>query len=103
MQIILEDIRLSDEEIPTREDFVAVYKFLRAKGQVIEGDIMALAREAGRIQGKVMGQEKFENILLVFEDVKILEYSVRGDVIKLSLLSQSFCSHFSVNSFFLPV
>ncbi len=86
VQIILEDIRLSDDVVPSREDFVAVYKFLRAKGSVTEGDIMALAREAGRAMGTVMGQEKFENILLVFEDVKILEYSVRGDIIKISLL-----------------
>ena len=86
VQIILEDIRLSDAAVPTREDFVAVYKFLRAKGNVTEGDIMALAREAGSFMGTIMGQEKFENILLVFEDVKILEYSVRGDNIKISLL-----------------
>lgn len=86
VQIILEDIRLSDGEIPSREDFVTVYKFLRAKGEVTEGDIMLLAREVGALTGSVMGQEKFENILLVFEDVKILEYSVRGDNIKISLL-----------------
>lgn len=85
VQIILEDIRLSDASIPTREDFVAVYKFLRAKGDVTQGDIMSLAREAGKTTGSVMGQEKFENILLVFEDVNILEYSVRGDNIKISL------------------
>ncbi|MBR5535888.1 MAG: single-stranded-DNA-specific exonuclease RecJ [Clostridia bacterium] len=86
VQIILDDIRLSDEYVPTREDFVAVYKFLRAKGAVTEGDIMALAREVGVATGSIMSQEKFENIMLVFEDVKILEYSVRGDNIKILLL-----------------
>ncbi|MBQ3110518.1 MAG: single-stranded-DNA-specific exonuclease RecJ [Clostridia bacterium] len=86
VQIILEDIRISDSAVPERSDFVSVYKFLRAKGDVIEGDIMALAREVGNATHSVMGQEKFENILLVFEDVNILEYSVRGDNVKISLV-----------------
>ncbi|MBQ8001882.1 MAG: single-stranded-DNA-specific exonuclease RecJ [Clostridia bacterium] len=86
VQIILEDIRLSDERVPSREDFVGVYRFLRAKGEVVEGDIMELARTVGKELGVVMSQEKFENTLLVFEDVKILEYSVRGDRIKIRLL-----------------
>ncbi len=85
VQIILEDIRLSDNLVPQREDFVNIYKYLRAIGDY-EGDIMALARSVGHAAGGVMGQEKFENALLVFEDVKILEYKVRGDNIKISLL-----------------
>ncbi len=86
VQIILEDIRLSDGQIPSREDFVGIYKFIRAQGEVTEGDIMALARRAGASMNLTIGQEKFENALLVFEDVKILEYSVRGDNIKIKLL-----------------
>lgn len=85
-QLILEDIRLRGERIPQREDFVTVYKLLRAQGEVTEGDIMALARKVGEYTGTVMTREKFENIILVFEDVDILEYSVRGDNIKISLL-----------------
>lgn len=86
VQIILEDIRLTDSAVPSKEDFVMIYKLLRSRGNCIESDIMQLARSIGEQMGTVMGQEKFENALLVFEDVKILEYSVRGDHIRISFL-----------------
>lgn len=86
VQIILEDIKLSGESIPKREDFVTFYKFLKAKGDHVEGDIALLARQLSAITGEVVSREKLENMILVFEDVKILEYSVTGDVVKISLL-----------------
>ncbi len=86
VQIILEDIRLTDSSIPSKEDFVMIYKLLRRCGDCVNGDIMQIARSIGEQMGTVMGQEKFENALLVFEDVNILEYSVRGDTIRISFL-----------------
>ncbi len=86
VQIILEDIRFSGEHIPKREDFVFVYKFLKNEGNTIEKDIMVLRREISRHLGEEISREKLENIILVFEDVKILEYSISGDVVKISLL-----------------
>ncbi len=85
-QLILEDIKLSGEAVPQREDFVDVFRYLRAQGEVVEGDIMSIARHLGASLNRVITQEKLENIILVFEDVKILEYSVRGDNIKIRLL-----------------
>ena len=85
-QLILEDIKLSGEAVPQREDFVDVFRYLRAQGEVVEGDIMNIARHLGASLNRVITQEKLENIILVFEDVKILEYSVRGDNIKIRLL-----------------
>ena len=86
VQIILEDMRLSDDSIPERDEFVAIYRFLKEKGEVSEGDIMELARGVGEYMGKVVGREKFENAILVFEDVKILEYTVSGDNIRVHML-----------------
>lgn len=85
-QIILEDIKLSGEGIPQRDDFAVVYKYLINKGEVIEDDIMALAKKAGAAAGKIITQEKLENIILVFEDVKLIEYILQGDKIKIRML-----------------
>lgn len=86
VQIILEDIKLSGNSIPDRSEFVPVYKFLRAMGNLIETDIMTLRRKISEYAGKVITRESLENIILVFEDVKILEYAISGDVIKITLL-----------------
>lgn len=86
VQIILEDIKLSGNSIPDRGEFVPVYKFLRAMGNSTEADIMTLRRKISEYAGKVITRESLENIILVFEDVKILEYAISGDVIKITLL-----------------
>lgn len=86
VQIILVDIRLSDTEIPEREDFVNIYKYLRARGGTVQEGIMKIARDIGSYCGKVMGQEKLENAIMVFKDVNILDYTVSGDIIKISLM-----------------
>lgn len=86
VQIIMEDMKLSGEYIPTREDFVTVYKFLRSAGNVIECDIMEMRRKISDYTGVVFTREKLENIILVFEDVNILEYSLTGDNIKINLI-----------------
>ena len=85
-QIILEDMRLSGGGVPTRDDFVAAFKYLRSMGDIPECDIMHLARRMGEATNMVITQEKLENMVLVFEDVGLLEYSVRGDAIKIKLV-----------------
>ncbi len=85
VQIILEDIRLFGECIPEREDFVIVYKYLKLKGGYCEDDVMNMVRSVGEFSGKTMTREMFENIILVFEDVDILEYSISGDVMTINL------------------
>ena len=86
VQIIMEDVKFSGESIPEREDFVMVYKFLKGMGNTIECDIMDLRRKISDYTGSVFTREKLENIILVFEDVNILEYSQTGDSIKISLV-----------------
>lgn len=86
VQIILEDIRFSGEHIPTRDDFVFVYKYLKGMKANPEIDIMELRRNVSLHMGEAMSREKLENIILVFEDVEILEYSITGDIVKISLL-----------------
>lgn len=86
VQIILEDIRFSGDTVPQRDDFTTVYKYLRGQEGTIECDIMQMRRSISNWTGVPMTREKLENIILVFEDVKILEYTVSGDTIRISLL-----------------
>ncbi len=86
VQIILEDIRLSGESLPDREDFVLFYKFLRAEAAGKEYNVMALARALSSVSGEIVTVEKLENMILVFEDVNMISYTISGDRIKINLL-----------------
>ncbi len=86
VQLILSDIRLSGSDIPQRSDFAAAYKYLRGIGGRVETEIMRLTRAVGAFAGRTMTKAKVENIILVFADLGILEYSVNGDRIKASLM-----------------
>ena len=86
VQLILEDIKLSGESVPTREDFVAVYKYLKALGGECECDMMALTRTLSNVTGREFTKAKVENVVIVFADVDILHYAMSSDTIKLSLV-----------------
>lgn len=86
VQLILVDMRLSGGEVPQRNDFVAVYRFFRQAENPISADIMSLTRAVGRFAGLVMTKAKIENAILVFADLGILEYTLNGDNIKITLI-----------------
>lgn len=88
VQLILEDIKLSGASVPVREDFAAAYKYLRMKNEPTEYDIMYLTREISRFSGRIMTKAKIENIILVFADVGILEYTMSGDNVRISLIKR---------------
>lgn len=85
-QLILEDIKFSGNGIPEKEDFADVYRYLRTQGEVVEDDLVQLTRKISESTRRIFTQEKVENIISVFEDVKILKYILRGDRIKTELL-----------------
>ncbi|MGM9551648.1 MAG: single-stranded-DNA-specific exonuclease RecJ [Clostridia bacterium] len=98
VQIILEDMKLSGSVMPQREDFVLFYKYLRSRKEDYDNTVMHLARELSEYAGEVVTVEKLENMILVFEDVKMIEYSVSGDRIKISLLPAEKGTKININA-----
>ncbi|MDO4563522.1 MAG: single-stranded-DNA-specific exonuclease RecJ [Clostridia bacterium] len=85
VQLVLEDCRFSGDALPTREDFAGIYRFLKSKGGKTGGRITHLTREAAQACARTLTQRKFENAVIVFADLNILEYELNGEDISITL------------------
>lgn len=89
VQLVLADIRRSrrsiSDELPSRDDFAAVYRSLKSLPAPLFSDVSRLASEVRRLSGRRVGREKLLNALRVFDDVGILSLGRLGDTLRISL------------------
>ncbi len=89
LQIILCGIRYSHKEIkdvfPDKQDFADIYRFLKASGNV-SAEISLLTKKLSNSLKRRIMRDKLINVLRVFNDTKILEYHMIGDVVQIKLL-----------------
>ena len=88
LQIILSGIRLSKKNpsdiLPSANDFADIYRYLRAKTALCS-EFPCIIKEFSQIYKRRILRDKFLNALKVFQDLKILTFSVLGDVVQVSL------------------
>ncbi len=85
VQLLIRDIRLSSvSEVPTRDDFVKLYRYLKkeAATSVVNTSLVSLSAASGT------KQEKLSVILDVLAELSMISL-VRGDTIEVSLLPVS--------------
>jgi len=89
LQLILCGIRLSHKEVsdllPSQEDFVDIYKFLKANGSTSQ-ELYTLSKNLGDSIGRRIMSEKLLNALEVFQDVGIVKYQKLGSVVRITVL-----------------
>ena len=88
LQIILSGIRLSTKKpsdlLPDAHDFADIYRYLRTK-PVLCSEFPDIIKEFSQIYKRRILRDKFLNALNVFQDLKILTFSLLGDVVQVSL------------------
>ena len=89
LQIILCSIRFSHlttaDIFPVREDFVDVYMYLRKKHKLCI-EMTDLTKNINQKTGRRILKDKILNVLRVFQDVKILNYHLLGDIVQIDML-----------------
>lgn len=88
LQIILSGIRLSSKKpsdlLPDAHDFADIYRYLKTKPALCS-EFPNIIKEFSQIYKRRILRDKFLNALKVFQDLKILTYSLLGDVVQVSL------------------
>ena len=88
LQIILSGIRLSSKKpsdlLPDAHDFADIYRYLKTKPALCS-EFPNIIKEFSQIYKRRILRDKFLNALKVFQDLKILTFSLLGDVVQVSL------------------
>lgn len=88
LQIIMTGIRISrkkaEDILPTREDFVDIYRYFRQNGVVSE-ELATLSGFFTEKFGRRIMRDKIINVLRVFKDLQILNYNKLGDVVQVTV------------------
>jgi len=88
LQIIVSGIRIVHKEIndvlPDRNDFVDIYRYLRQSGNTSD-ELATLSGKLTEKLGRRIMRDKIINVLRVFKDLEILNFSKLGDVVQITL------------------